>query len=378
MVSKDPSATAFTKNHTRIVKGIAVLMLLFHHLFNDYPEYEGHYINYWPFTGDQVTNIALACRACVAVFVFITGYGLAASYAKTFSGGRKETPRELTKFSLTRWWNLMTRYWFIVVLAWVSGQFLGRRPWDVYGPGFMSTVSRAVLDFLGISESFQSGWFNPTWWYMSLAILMIFLAPLANYISRRVGSLTLLAVFWLILGGFKFTATVALSLPSFFFGIVCFEYRLFDKWNDLWGDRRWGIAMKAFLLIAAMAACFAAFLNYNFLGVLEVSLAWLICASVMTFISRVPGLCAVLGVFGKHSDNLFFTHTLLYSYFFLDFYYSFQIPAVILVVLAATTLLLSIAIKAAKSYSGYSRRMDELGAHAVDLLAAPVHKEEAQ
>ena len=38
MVSKDPLATAFTKNHTRIVKGIAVLMLLFHHLFNDYPD----------------------------------------------------------------------------------------------------------------------------------------------------------------------------------------------------------------------------------------------------------------------------------------------------------------------------------------------------
>ena len=98
----------------------------------------------------------------------------------------------------------------------------------------------------------------------------------------------------------------------------------------------------------------------------------------MTFISRAPGLRAILSVFGKHSDNLFFTHTLLYSYFFLDFYYSFQIPAVILVVLAATTLLLSIAIEAAKSCSGYSRRMDELGAHVVDLLAAPVHKEEAQ
>ena len=218
----DPSSTAFTKQHTRIVKGIAVLMLLFHHLFNDYPEYEGHYVNYWPLTGDQVTNMALACRVCVAVFVFITGYGLAASYAKTFPRGRKETPRELTRFSLTRWWNLMTRYWFIVVLAWVSGQFLDRRPWDVYGPGFLSTASRAVLDFLGFSEALQSGWFNPTWWYMSLAILMIFLAPLVLYAARRVGSLPIFLVFWLVLGGFKFTATVALSLPSFFFGItVC-------------------------------------------------------------------------------------------------------------------------------------------------------------
>lgn len=367
----DASATAFTKEHTRIVKGIAVLMLLFHHLFNDYPEYEGHYVNYWPFTGDQVTNIALACRVCVAVFVFITGYGLAASYAKTFSGGRKETPRELTKFSLTRWWNLMTRYWFVVVLAWVSGQFLGRRPWDVYGPGFLSTFTRAVLDFLGISESFQSGWFNPTWWYMSLAVLMIFLAPLVLYAARRVGSLPILVVFWLVLGGFKFTATVALSLPSFFFGIVSFDYRLFDRWNDLWSDRRWGCEAKSFLLTAAMALSFMCFLNYNFMGVLEVTLSWLICASVMTFVSLVPGARELLGLFGKHSDNMFFIHTLLYSYFFLDFYYSFQLPLIILLVLALTTLLLSVIIEKTKETTGYSRKMRTLGERVIDTLCAP-------
>ena len=376
MQAADPSSTAFTKQHTRIVKGIAVLMLLFHHLFNDYPEYEGHYVNYWPFTGDQVTNIALACRVCVAVFVFITGYGLAASYAKAFPRGRKETPRELTRFSLTRWWNLMTRYWFIVVLAWVSGQFLGRKPWDVYGPGFLSTASRAVLDFLGISEALQSGWFNPTWWYMSLAILMIFLAPLVLYAARRVGSLPIFLVFWLVLGGFKFTATVALSLPSFFFGIVCFDYCLFDRWNELWSDRQWGRTAKVVLLVAAMAAGFACFLNYNFLGVLEVSLSWLICASVMTFVSLVPGVRSFFSLFGKHSDNLFFMHTLLYSYFFLDFYYSFQIPIVILLVLAVTTLLLSAVIERTKDATGYNRKMKELGQKVVALLSAPDYEVE--
>lgn len=367
----DLSSTAFTKQHTRIVKGIAVLMLLFHHLFNDYPEYEGHYVNYWPFTGDQVTNIALTCRVCVAVFVFITGYGLAASYAKVFPRGYKETPRELTRFSLTRWWNLMTRYWFIVVLAWVLGQFLGRKPWDVYGPGYLSTASRAVLDFLGISEAFQSGWFNPTWWYMSLAILMIFLAPIVMYAARRVGSLPIFLVFWLVLGGFKFTATVALSLPSFFFGIVCFEYRLFDHWNELWSGRRWGRAAKSVLLVAGMAMAFACFLNYNFLGVLEVLLSWLICASVMTFVSLIPGARSFFSVFGKHSDNLFFTHTLLYSYFFLGFYYSFQIPIVILLILAGSTLLLSVVVENVKEASGYNRKMEEAGQKVVAFLSAP-------
>lgn len=353
------------------MKGIAVLMLLFHHLFNDYPEYEGHYVNYWPFTGDQVTNIALACRVCVAIFVFITGYGLAASYAKTFCNGRKETPRELTRFSLTRWWNLMTRYWFVVVLAWVSGQFLGRRPWDVYGPGFLSTSMRAALDFLGISESFQSGWFNPTWWYMSLAILMIFLAPIVLYMARRVGSLPILVVFWLILGGFKFTATVALSLPSFFFGIVCYDYRLFDRWEDLWSGRRWGCAAKALLLVVALVACFPCYLNYNFLGVLDVALSWLICASVMTIVAHVSGAREVFALFGKHSDNMFFTHTLLYSYFFLGFYYSFQIPIVILLVLAVTTLLLSAAIEKIKDATGYNRWMGAAGQKVVRRLCAP-------
>ena len=63
------------------LKGIALLMLLFHHLF--YIQ-NGLYDDVTLHMGrekiDLVNYIALACKLCVAIFVFLSGYGLAAKY----------------------------------------------------------------------------------------------------------------------------------------------------------------------------------------------------------------------------------------------------------------------------------------------------------
>lgn len=368
--SETGAATAFTKEHTRIVKGIAVLMLLFHHLFNDYPEYEGHFVNYWPFTGDQVTAIALACRVCVAVFVFATGYGLAASFENAFPQGDRESRREMARFSLSRWWSLMTRFWFVVVIAWVAGTFLGRSPFVVYGPGIGGTIARAFVDFMGLAEAFQSDRLNPTWWYMSLALLLIFAAPLVMSAAKRFGALALLVTYCLVMGCLKIETATVVALPSFFFGVYCYEQRVFDRWMGLWCDSRWGIPAKSVLLLVCIFCLLLFRENYNYIGVLDAILAALLCAVVTTCVCKIPYVSGALRVLGRHSDNMFFTHTLLYSYYFLDFYYSFQIPVIILAVLAATTLLLSWVLELIKDKSGYNIKMARLGKRVVNLLAA--------
>lgn len=350
----------FTLADTHVCKGLAVLMMMFHHLFNDYEEYAGHVVDYWPLTGDQVTAIALTCKLCVAVFVFITGYGLASSYERRF-GDAVPSPRDLAFFSLSRWWRLMTNFWPVYLLALVCGP-LGRSPLQVYGTTARALVTNAAADFLGLSKAFQTPTLNPTWWYLSLAILLIFLAPFVMRLARSFGSLPVLVTG--VLGTALFavgTDAVFLYLASYLLGVFCHEGRVFEAWGAWLSDRRHGTACRAVVSVSAFLLLLPLRNSYDHYGVVDALLAMLLCMVVMTCLRSVPLASRALRALGRHSSNIFLTHTLLYSYYFLGFYYSFRLPVVILAVLATTTLALSVALEWAKRASGYDALMGRLG-----------------
>lgn len=359
---------AFTFDDTNICKGIAVLMMMFHHLFNDYEEYAGCSVDYLPFTGDQITTIALMCKVCVAVFVFITGFGLAASYAKQFGHDRESSARELAAFSVRRWWKLMTNFWPIYVFALLCGP-LGRSAFSVYAGGARVFAVDAVVDFLGLSEAFGTPTLNPTWWYMSLAVLLIFIAPFAMHAVKSFGSFPVFASCLIGLGLFGTgTDILSLYLSSFLLGILCHELNVLEIWDGKGLDSTARTCLKACLSGVTFFALVLIRNLVNPLGIVDAFAAMLLCMFVMSCVRFIPVLSGLFGVFGRHSSNIFFTHTLLYSYYFLGFYYGFRYPVLILVVLAATTLALSVVIEILKKRTGYLGIMQKAGEHVVSAL----------
>lgn len=358
--SPKTKGAGFTPADTSICKGIAVLMMLFHHLFNDYPEYAGYTIDYSPLTGDQVTEIAILCKLCVAVFVFITGYGLAASFEKSFKD-REPARQELARFSLRRWWRLMTNFWPIYLLA-VAFGFLGRSPIDVYGPGIRSIATNAMFDFLGLAKAFSTPTLNPTWWYVSLAILLIFVAPFAMSAARKFGSLPILISGVLGIALFAVgTDAVFLYAASYLLGIFCHENNVLDAWDNWLSGSRGGQAIKAVFSGTLFLALLPLRNSFDHYGVIDALLALLLCMFVMSCLRSVPAVSRILSVLGRHSSNMFFTHTLLYSYYFLGFYYSMRFPIAVLAALAASTLALSIVLERVKQAAGYNDFMSRVG-----------------
>lgn len=66
---------------TNALKGIALLFLLCHHLF--YIQ-DGSYHDILLFGKyPLVQEFGIACKVCVAIFVFLSGYGLATKYSRT-------------------------------------------------------------------------------------------------------------------------------------------------------------------------------------------------------------------------------------------------------------------------------------------------------
>ena len=58
-----------SKEDTASVKGIAILFMLWHHLFLNVPDY-----------GTLTHSMAIVAKVCVALFLFVSGYGLTKQY----------------------------------------------------------------------------------------------------------------------------------------------------------------------------------------------------------------------------------------------------------------------------------------------------------
>ena len=78
-----------SRDDSLAVKGIAVLMLLFHHLYCSTGRFDGYAVSFFPFSEESIVELALLFKNCVSIFAFISSYGLLKSIAP-FSLG---TPR---------------------------------------------------------------------------------------------------------------------------------------------------------------------------------------------------------------------------------------------------------------------------------------------
>lgn len=107
-----------TKNDTLALKGIAILLLLWHHMFFVSKDllFDWH---------DIGIKSAILSRVCVAIFVFLSGYGLMVS---------SKINESLIAFYRKRLFKLLLNYWYIWLLFVPIGVFVFHRTFDaVYG-----------------------------------------------------------------------------------------------------------------------------------------------------------------------------------------------------------------------------------------------------
>lgn len=134
-----PVKFQLSKNDTDILKGIALLLLLAHHLFyvrtglyNDIEVLEGRYL---------INQLGIACKICVPLFVFLSGYGLMAS-------AEKFEQLDCKKFFVHRFSKLFLNYWFIWLLFVPIGIiYYGRTFVSVYGDNYFLSL---MADFFGV------------------------------------------------------------------------------------------------------------------------------------------------------------------------------------------------------------------------------------
>ena len=312
---------------SNILKGVALLLLFAHHLF--YVQ-NGLYddVNIYH-SWNLVHQIGLYGKLCVAIFVFLSGYGLTVKAEK--DGGIKN----LKSFYLHRFKKLYLSYWYIWLLFVPVSYFVFGRTFSVvYHDGI---VFKLLLDFLGLLNCIGLLGYNATWWFMSCIILLYLLFPLLYKFARTNWPLSIaLAMTITFLPLVNVVNPIRYYVITFVLGIL-YALKILPPPSSK-------ETVFTFLLFLILSVC-------RIFGdpILIDCILSLLLVHLYTYV-RVPnGVAHILEIIGRHSMNIFLFHTFIYYYWFREIIYAPRNPVVIYAFLLAVCLLVSFAIEKLKS-----------------------------
>lgn len=364
-MEQKPAKSAFDREASAALKGIAILMMMFHHNFRAAELYAGHAVSFFPFGEQQVVNAAFACKICVSIFAFISGYGLFLSYQGYAGKGTA------TRWCAKRYVKTFSGYWFVWVLSAVICQLIdGRTGHILLRDGGFRCLAYGLIDFAGLAKLFETPSVNGTWWYMSAAAAFIALLPLAYRLRDELGlvlagSVLFLRVIFGRNGSGVYTGgnSIYAFLSPFLIGCMFARYGWFDKWAAVGRGRRW---TRVYKLIVEL---WLILLGYKLYHKLPVESFWefhyglfptLVILFYVEYLLPVGWLRRGLGFLGRHSMNVFFIHTFIRGYYLADLTYSLGHFAVITLALLGVSVALSVVIEALKKVLKYDQWVNKL------------------
>ena len=360
----------FTKEHTMQMKGIAIIILLFHHCFLNAQRwatvpYEklattkgwGYYpISFAPFSSHTIQYLASFSKICVAMFVFMTGYGMWVSYESQ----KKKTT--MSNYIKKRMVTLMTGFLIIFVvteiLAIPTGRFI-----EVYGHDFRSVVYM-IIDALGLAKLLGTPLFCLTWWYMSLAIVLIMIFPFVHSIMKKYQWIVVVASIIVPRAcGFGQSTDLFRYLLAYTLGMYFAQHDLLARIKEKFMEQN--VVGKLLSLIVSLIGLAViikcrqnAWIGWKYLDFWDGFAAMYVIVLSYIYILNGKWIVKGLGFLGKHSMNIFLIHSFYRDVFFHKFTYSFYYAWLYYIVLMAISLVTSIVLEWFKKLIRYEKFID--------------------
>lgn len=328
----------FTKEQSLVVKGVAIMLLLLYHLFHEKAVLNEMMVNYAPFSESAFLQFAGFGNICVAVFVFLTAYGISLDVFKE----EKYTIKGIYNKSAKRFGKMMLNFFLVYVT--MNLLCIGHLNYgSLYGNGKQGLL-QMFCDAIGFSTILGTPILNGTWWYMKLAYIFIFLVPLLAIVTKKVGKTALLLGFFL-----PFVVQMDSDVERYFFvsvvGVVAAHENWLEKIMNLkihpivW----WLVALPGSvlcILIRQNAVVKDFYWNY-----IDAVIAFVIVCITITTVGRVPIVNSILGFLGKHSMNIFLAHTFFYMIVWRKYVYYFEYAIVTFIILLGVSLLYSVVLE---------------------------------
>lgn len=329
---------------SQIIKGIAILTMYFQHLYSTTSRYEEFGLTGLIGSASIMELIAVACHVCVCLFVFVTAYGIAIQ-EKEHLYNRDS----YIKNSIRRYSELLKQFAAVfLILLFLSYIFnLEYGAAEAWGESQISRIIGILCNATGMAAVFQVPWFSASWWYLSLAMLLIFMVPILHIVVRKLGPYASVFLSLFLVQSFGLD-TVMDGLPRYLIvvvaGIIFAEYNIFERTEHYIETKKGlGYFLVAVILIAIpVTAVMKSHMQSKYL--LDAVMAVLVIELTQLCIKKIPCLNIALAFIGKYSLYMWLIHSFFTKYWFQKFTYSFKNIWVIFFVLVGITLFISICL----------------------------------
>ena len=326
-----------SRSDTTAIKGIAILLMLWHHLFLNTMAY-----------GTLTHSLAVVFKVCVALFLFVSGYGLTKQYSQLEKPYFKNT----VKFLLRRYANFFLSYWFCFVLVVVVGNVCGYSFSEVY-PAGRNTLKCVLLDVAG--QMGYDSYLNP-WWFNKMIIQLYLVFPVLFLLIRNqylswIGLALVIVVqlyaknipghvFFIVEGG----------LPAFYLGMLSVRCRVTPGSNE----KKWMplLFFVGLLVCIGLAVLHVMVVKDPYVAVLlRASMAFCV---IVAYKSIGDKHISVLEFVGKYATIMYLTH-ILFVKLIPGVIYGAKYSVLIFVVFVAFCLVTAMLIDALEKLSRYDR-----------------------
>lgn len=334
-MSKLTETRTFPKESSDMAKGIAILLMLFYHLFSTATDNAIMQVDCSPLPESIFLTIAKFGNICVPVFIFLTSYGI--SY-KVFHN-TDDSLKASYKGTWKRAGMLLARFVFmfaVVNLIW----FRNFNYALCYGAGKQGVLA-FITDALGLSHLFGTPSLNMTWWYMSIAYTLVFLVPLLAFWCKKTGTPFIGIAFLL-----PFLLPMEFDISRYFFVIAAGVFAAYTNLTEKIINSKFPFSVRwvleAAFLVFSVFARENEFVQEHLVYLFDGFIAFGIVLFAADLIAAIPVVRNVFAFLGKHSMNIFFVHTFFYLILYRDFVFRFRYAGVTFVILLGLSLALSL------------------------------------
>lgn len=322
-----------TRDQTDTAKGCAILLMLIHHAFG-FPDRTPESlfpISILPQIHPEI-HFAYFGKLCVAIFLFLSGFGLGASNSPLLF---PSLTKRIITFLVTYWINIT----FLLGITWCSFG-VGDRHFGSDSQSFPIDLKILIENFFLIRPSYSG-----EWWFARLYLTCILIVwPLCRLLARvHLWALPLAAISLLSVSPWVWSPdSILMWQASFSVGFI-FSQRNHSAFNSVL-EALAALPPRARLCSAILLGLSTFLISkrvYLFLDCLLAPIAILASISALSLLQPANRLFQFLG---RHSFSMWLNHTFICYYWFPNAFYSLRYSPILLATLTATSLGLALIV----------------------------------
>ncbi|OOM75832.1 acyltransferase family protein [Clostridium puniceum] len=337
----------FTIKNTNYCKGIAIILMIIHHLFWNVPGY-----------GVTIGHIALSQRiavigkVCVSIFLFLSGFGLYKSIKTEFS---------IKKFYCEKLYKLYINYIFIVITSIIiSIVFFKEKYMNLIGKGFKEIIL-IILNLTGFQYLIGYPGLNGAWWFVSVILVLYILFPFLKTLVEKY-KIKFVIIFFLIscfdiiqLENIKILTIISWGFP-FILGVYTAFSNIFIKINQYINKDKKYVKKSILLILLIFSLIIKQILDsQSFIGIkFDYYLSFVIILSVYIFFENILISKKTISFLGKKSSDIYYIHMFISTYYLANSIYNINNVFFMIVSVIILSLLWSFSLDTIRKIIGWN------------------------